>query len=261
MVRNLREAMSLSSELATVVSSYAAQTGYTDRRTLLGNLIETWADTSTLQTSIELALENDFNLIYMIPGQEVSDFNKAKFASGRGNGRGELTLTFGDDEKAAQKKALMEQQQQVVRMIAVLEMFNGDQFVDVNEDSVTTGNGETLTAVVVRTTSTPPAGSGRSVIHVFRPKRTFVSLSQQQIDLLTQSYEQLKESVYRNLAMQTHLADYTDEISIEISETASFNLDFSDMNALLETRCTTDPTRAFADLVDLVRYQGISFHN
>ena len=58
MVRNLREAMSLSSELATVVSSYAAQTGYTDRRALLGNLIETWADTSTLQTSIELALEN-----------------------------------------------------------------------------------------------------------------------------------------------------------------------------------------------------------
>ena len=51
--------MSLSSELATVVSSYAAQTGYTDRRTLLGNLIETWADTSTLQTSIELALENE----------------------------------------------------------------------------------------------------------------------------------------------------------------------------------------------------------
>ena len=28
MVRNLREAMSLSSELATVVSSYAAQTSY-----------------------------------------------------------------------------------------------------------------------------------------------------------------------------------------------------------------------------------------
>ena len=89
MVRDLREAMSLSSSLATIVSNYAEQTTYTGQRDLLDSLVEAWAGTSTLQTSIETAAENDFELFYTIPGQEPADFNTVSAsASGGGIYRG-----------------------------------------------------------------------------------------------------------------------------------------------------------------------------
>ena len=46
--------------------------------------------------------------------------------------------------------------------------------------------------------------------------RAFVSLSQQQINLLKRSYEQLKEAVYVSLLRQTRLKDYSAKISVTV---------------------------------------------
>ena len=84
MVRDLREAMSLSSSLAAIVSNYAEQTTYTGQRELLDSLVEAWAGTSTLQTSIDVAEENDLELFYTIPGQEPADFTPVSASAGGG---------------------------------------------------------------------------------------------------------------------------------------------------------------------------------
>ena len=68
-VRNLREAMSGSSSLTTLVDTYAKQTTYASQRAQLDGLVRAWAGTSDQNTSIQAALAKNFELIYMIPGQ------------------------------------------------------------------------------------------------------------------------------------------------------------------------------------------------
>ncbi len=271
-VRDLREAMSLSSSLAAIVSNYAEQTTWTGQRGLLDSLVEAWAGTSTLQTSIETATANDFKLFYMLPGQEPSDFDPAvvrKVPAG-GSGGGGVLPTGTDADALAEKRALMARQEKITGMIAVLERFNGEQFVTVeagedeeDEDSVVTGAGQRIfvTASSASSSGGGTSSSGGLLINTNAPKRAFVPLTEQQINLLTRSYELLKDAVYGNLAIQTRLADYTDEISLTLSDAGEIGFDFSDMNDLLETRRGTDSVNAFADLIDLVRYQGTTLYN
>ncbi len=269
MVRDLREAMSLSSSLAAIVSNYAEQTTYTGQRGLLDSLVEAWAGTSTLQTSIETATANDLALFYMLPGQEPSDFDPAVFRHvPAGSSGGDTTLVLADTSKLAEKGALMARQEKITGMIAVLERFNGEQFVTVeagedeeDEDSVLTGTGQRIAFIWRSDTSDSASSSVGGTIRTKPPKRAFVPLTEQQIDLLTQSYEKLKESVYGDLVIQTRLADYTDEISLVISDADEVSFDFSDMNDLLETRRGTDSINTFADLIELVRYQGTVLYN
>ncbi len=269
MVRDLREAMSLSSSLAAIVSNYAEQTTYTGQRGLLDSLVEAWAGTSTLQTSIDVAAENDLALFYTIPGQEPSDFDPAVFRQvPAGSSGGDTTSVLADTSKLAEKRALMARQEKITGMIAVLERFNGEQFVTVeagedeeDEDSVVTGAGQRIFAIV-RSSSGSGTSSSRRLSSNTSPKRAFVPLTEQQINLLTRSYELLKDAVYGNLVIQTRLADYTDEVSLTFSDDLSeIGFDFSDMNDLLETRRGTDSVNAFADLIDLVRYQGTVLYN
>ena len=68
-VRNLREAMSGSSSLITLVDTYAKQTTYASQRAQLDGLVRAWAGTADQNTSIQAATAKGFDLIYMIPGQ------------------------------------------------------------------------------------------------------------------------------------------------------------------------------------------------
>ena len=68
-VRDLREAMSGSSSLTTLVDTYAKQTTYASQRAQLDALVRAWAATSDQNTSIQAARAKNFELIYMIPGQ------------------------------------------------------------------------------------------------------------------------------------------------------------------------------------------------
>ena len=71
-VRNLREAMSGSSSLTTLVDTYASQ------RAQLDGLLRAWAGTSGQNTSIQAATAKGFDLIYMIPGQTRAHFARSR---------------------------------------------------------------------------------------------------------------------------------------------------------------------------------------
>jgi hypothetical protein len=55
---------------------------------------------------------------------------------------------------------------------------------------------------VMATTETT-GSSGYNYINISATQSVYVTLSEQQIDLLTRSYEQLKDSVYGKLVAQT----------------------------------------------------------
>ncbi len=241
MVRDLREAMSLSSDLTNVVSSFAEQTSYVDQRAQLDTLISGWADTSTMKTSTELALEQNLILVFMVPGQTPSDFN-GSFSSGGSCGDSGILL---DPDAIEAREALLAKQAKITQMISILEIFNGDQFVAVNTESVTTGTGREIF-------STEKSSNG----FILPTPTVFLSLSQAQIDPLEQSYDQLKESVYGNLVVQTRLSDYTNAVKLSFDEVGNIVFDFSTMEALLNDHLLTNPTEALADLIDLTRYVG-----
>jgi Ca2+-binding RTX toxin-like protein len=78
------------------------------------------------------------------------------------------------------------------------------------------------------------------------------------LNLLNQSYQALKDSVYQSLALQTHLKPYLDAISLTVDATG-IKLDFTALNALLETHKQSNGVNALSDLLELEKYMGIPF--
>ncbi len=74
-----------------------------------------------------------------------------------------------------------------------------------------------------------------------------------QIVLINQAYDALKESVYGALAPQTRLKPYLDSIKLVVDESGA-RFDTAPMVAMLEARKLESEGEAFNDLVDLSRY-------
>ncbi|MDR4515561.1 calcium-binding protein [Nitrosomonas sp.] len=239
MVRDLREAVSLSPALASVLTSYSSQASYVDQKAMLDDLLSAWAQTSTMKTSVEQAADQNYKLLYLIPGQFQPDFD-AHLAYWNTTDTAFLESFSAEDR--AEYESLLQQQQETVETISILERFNGSTFVTVGANKVTLGNGFSSTV--------------NPVNGVLGTERVYVSLSTQQIEFMQQSYESLKESVYGSLVLQTRLSSYLNEITLEVNESSEVYVNFTAMNALLDSKKTTDPAAALADLVELNKYAG-----
>ena len=235
MVRDLREAASLDGALVSKVNAFAGLTR-SQMMSQLDGLIRDWADTSTMQTSIETAEDKGFVLKYMAPGMSVNDVLRTMGLDGSGGGSG----TVASLEEMQRLRTLQAQVAHINELIGVLERFNGVPFVTVEDKKVTTGQGAVFAE---KTTS-----SGQAVMEGIR--YVFVPLNSGQLSLLEQSYAQLKESVYGGLVMQTRLKPYMDAITLSIDENG-IALDFSAMEATLDTLYSSDKVRAFIDVLDL----------
>ena len=243
--------LQLSVALTKRVTTYAKQ------RAQLDGLLRAWADTSTHNSSIEAARAKGFTLIYMIPGQTAAHFKRPAITvtdntSTTNNNTTTTTLTA---EETRRRQALMTEQGKVKQMIATLEAFNGNRFVTVNKNSVTTGAG-TKVSVMTDTTTNNNTNTTNTMAAGRRTPRAFVSLSQQQITLLKQSYEQLKASVYVSLLKQTRLKDYSDKISVTVNKKGHLALDFTTLNTLLSTRRSKKAVETLGDMIELARYLG-----
>ena len=241
LVRDLREAVSLSPTLASALSNFSSQTNYTDQKAQLDDVLSAWAETSTVKNSVEQATDNGFFLFYLTPDQLWEDFDQHM---SYWNTTDSSVLNALSTEDRASYDALQLQQQEFVELISTLEQFNASTFVTVDADSVTRGNGFQSIANPV------PDSSDTST------ERVFVSLSTAQMGLMQQSYESLKESVYGSLVLQTHLAQYLDEITLDVTVTGEVFVNFAALNALLDAQKIANPAAALADLIELNKYAG-----
>ncbi len=103
------------------------------------------------------------------------------------------------------------------RKLTILERFNGRTFSEVPEGT------DPVTVVIA-----PQAQS-----------------------LLQQSYDALRESVYRSLAIQTRLLPYLDMIGLYVADDG-VRLDFTQINAEFAARISADPLSGVADLADFL---------
>ncbi|MDX1253220.1 MAG: putative Ig domain-containing protein, partial [Gammaproteobacteria bacterium] len=85
------------------------------------------------------------------------------------------------------------------------------------------------------------------------PPHVSITLFQRQIGMIDQAYDNLKDSVYGSLVMQTRLKPYLDQIELVIDDNG-LRLDAARLNQMLADKFATDPENALADLLDLDRY-------
>ena len=250
MVRDLREAASLSTALAAVLSSYNAQTTRTGQMELLDDLVHGWADSSSMKTSFDQAQEQGFHLFYVNPNHQF--FNNNPLSNGSDYEQlapywyateNELqALTVEERESLAQLKS---QQADITRRIGTLEKFNGLSFVTVDATGVTTGQGWRMDAEDY-------GGTGL--------RRVYVNVDWLQIQLINQSHQILLDSVYDGLLLQTRLKPYLDIVGINLEQTGEIHLDFSGLTAALVNLRTSDPVAALVDMVELHQIVGASLY-
>ncbi|MDR2549748.1 MAG: hypothetical protein LBD10_06090 [Desulfobulbus sp.] len=144
MVRELREAASLSPELAgtaTILSATADRATFMSR---LDEMLEQWADTAEFRSGIEQGVQvgvtDDsgdrrlFAIAYLLPGQRQSYLDESK------NPR-TSTMT---PEGLAQFYAAQAAEAELTRRIGILEMFNGQRFMDFGDTTIRSGGGQVL---------------------------------------------------------------------------------------------------------------------
>ena len=248
-LRDLQEAASLSPALVPTVSSYAAAATKAAQLAQVDGLITQWANSSDFQTSIEAAAPLGYQLHYLIPGLSASDLVPDHFISS-GGGSGSASIGGQDPAEQARIAALIQQQEAITSLIATLEKFNGQTFVNLQSDSIETGAGGSILVTNNERRSYRGTSIGEPA------QRVFLSLSSTQIGFLEESYEALRNSVYDGLLMQTRLKTYTDAVNITVTDEAGLELDFSGTEAALQARFDEAPAEAVIDLLDMQRVAG-----
>ncbi|MFT3779388.1 MAG: calcium-binding protein [Ottowia sp.] len=259
-VRDLREAMSspAGAGLLAQVQAFAAATTRDAQLAALDDLLLEWANSSGMKLdeiwTYELHQDErgnyttgfagggtgrrafvTLNPVGMVQTAGGSGSGGAGSSSGGGGGSG---VSSGND------KELTPEGVQLFQRLNILEVFNGLRFLEIppRADGLPQG--------------APAAGSGGSggsggvgdgTIRFSGP------LSQPQIDLLTQSYEQLRESVYDALVLQTRLSPYLDAIQLVVDE-SGIRFDTTQLTALLDQAQSSDARNGLIDLIELNKY-------
>jgi Ca2+-binding RTX toxin-like protein len=129
------------------------------------------------------------------------------------------------------------------RLVGVLEVFNGERFYSAVSIFGTPG-------VATDTSGSGSGGGGGEAIPRYR-----ITPAAAQVELLRQSYDALKESIYSALVLQTRLKPYLDSIELTIDENG-IGFDTAALAGKLETYRQSNETQAITDLVELNRYAG-----
>lgn len=125
-------------------------------------------------------------------------------------------------------------------ILNVLEQFNGKHFYRMPWES----------------TENTTARLGMSVDET--TKTISINMFEGQLSILEQAYQELVESVYDGLVMQTRLAPYLDSITINIDENG-LAFDVAPMITQLEALQLTNPRDALIDQLELIQYAGKNF--
>ncbi|MFC5771594.1 calcium-binding protein, partial [Thauera sinica] len=239
-VRDLREAASQSSRLADLLDQFSRASTRDAQLALLDELLDAWADTSGMAEDLDSRYPGSFAFLYMGFGNVTRDKNLTSQTSYLGG----YVPDAGNGMLTAEYRSLVAEWS---NKIHILEAFNGEYFFD-----LPTQNGELRPGAV----GLSNGQSGGAVILLGWPERILnVSYTQGQLDLLQQSYDALKQSVYEGLLSQTRLKPYLDAVQLTIDD-SGLKFDFAAMETLLDQAYATDPRSAMFDVLELRKHQG-----
>ena len=238
-VRNLRDAATRSPALANLLQTYASTDSRQGQLALLDELLVAWAGNSPMPSMARRAFEAGYvvNFRFGNLGENSTDLNTLVAGI---DSPADLQGLF-DDYHANQSAAYKDW----IAKLAVLERFNGEEFFDFDRLAKPP---KTLVASV---------SASPTPIEVSLGKLT-LSFAQPRINLLQQSYDALRESVYRSLLFQTRLAPYLDELALTVND-GTLALDFAGVETTFQNAFSDDAVNTAVDLIELNRYRGADF--
>lgn len=155
---------------------------------------------------------------------------------------------------------------QALAKTRVLEVFNNAQFFDFSSKVVIGGTDDPETLDIdertqaVTVSAKNPTTTNNTNIVGSAPLNIVVMTEDDipipQSDYMHASYDQLRESVYQALALQTRLKPYMDAINITVDVDGNVSFDFAALDALVASKITADNVNGVLDLVDILKYRG-----
>ena len=246
-VRDLQEAATLSPELAILLQQFASESNRDSQKALLDQIIQAWADTS------------EYTKLY----ERVN-------ATDLGNG---LTLELrindgdggyidGEDLKVGQHSG--SSQAEFLARTQVLEVFNNQNFFELGPsatDSDTDGVVDDLSIrVLMGRRSSHYQRSGAQINQVgsdvYIEENAFIAPNQR---FIQSSYESLKESVFDDLIREVRLRPYLDSITLNDSTSRKGDIDFTQLNTLIDAALNSGEQDQYLDVVDIIRFYGEDF--
>ena len=230
LVRDLREAASLSLALTTALTNYAATPTRAAQLAQLDGLIDAWGNTSNLTNFVDRAIANNLLPMLSFGNLTVQSLqtaaNNFTVASGAAP---PSTSVFWQTYQSLQSPEF----KYWINLLDTLEKFNGRYFF--NFDQVSLRQQSATVSYSVKD-PTQPANTGlQSPIKIIP-----LPIAQAQLDLLTQSYAALRQSVYDGLLLDTRLKPYMEAIGIVTDTAGNLSLDFTGMEAALNQSAQRD---------------------
>ena len=252
-VRDLWEAASQSPALLSLLQQFTATETRAGQLALIDSLLLTWARTGGMQTMGQRAEAINHRFGWWRIGEMTYPGSGTAWTAGSGGGGGGGTVAimpsdFPDPELWEQRRA--EWDALVIRtndMFAILEAFNGRYFFAMPEETSGSRVGVALVA--------DSGGSGGGgTAYVPGPPGITIGIAEAQFELLTASYEALRDSVYSALALQTRLQAYTEEAMLVLDPRGSdFIIDFTSQEEEFARRISLNVVDGMADLIEYTR--------
>ncbi|MDB5802437.1 MAG: Hemolysin-type calcium-binding region, partial [Rhodocyclales bacterium] len=254
-VRDLREAASQSGALQTLLTQYNVAPTRAAQMALLDQMLAAWAETSGMKDSLEERAADipptvgvsGYKFRYMGFGTVARSAHVGEAASdGSGIPNPDpnfVSATLPDDAHNvwldSSYKALIAGW---AGKIHILEAFNGRYFFELPSEAPSTGIILSAVEGLNQAPDLPLYDAGGF-------KTMLISYSQQQLDLLQQSYDALRQSIYDNLLLQTRLKPLIDKVGLTVGDDG-ISFDFSAVETDLRARVATDPVAGIADIAD-----------
>jgi Ca2+-binding RTX toxin-like protein len=238
-VRDLWEAASLSASLKDALAQYSQAGSREAQLDLLDTLLDGWAASAGLPDmaarAAALTGANQYGANphgYVIRWAAFGDEGASAHQLG--------TWTDGSPVYDSHYAGLI---QHWAQRLEVLEAFNGrPYFVFPGEPGVGAAQG-------LWVTPQRPDAQGNYA----GPGILWLTFQPGHLQLLEQSYEALRTSVYDGLILQTRLKPYLDAIGLAIDEGGA-RLDFAGLADLIDERLALDPAKTLSDLAEFNRY-------
>ncbi|MBU0484382.1 MAG: hypothetical protein KKB30_07710, partial [Proteobacteria bacterium] len=227
-LRDLREATSLSTGLTNLLTQYSQATTRQEQMAMLDGLVGMWAHTGGMATMT--ARFGGYTVQWETIGAERRDDYIIYVGEG---------LVEGIDPEWSQITGEWD------RKIRVLEAFNGRYFFTLpgqTQDGLSAVSGLTVQEA-------SGGGSGGGAVSGDALPTVLISLSTAQVDLLDQAYDSLKNSVYDALLFQTRFKPVTDLIDLSIGEQGIY-FDFTAVEGHFQDLLTQNPAQGISDLIE-----------
>ena len=236
-VRDLREAATQSSALQTLLAQYSAATTRDAQLVLIDSMLDAWADTSGYAETLDARAGARYIVRYDAFGNVTRSAHLVSGAAPAGS----LTADVDNPQLDTTYRNTIASWNQ---RIHILEAFNGRHFFNLPSEAQAGGG-----AVMGMGFSTTTTG-GISGVTI---GTLAINYSQAQLDLLGQSYNALRESVYNAMLLQTRFKPLIDSIDLTLSATGNLAFDFSATQLALQTAIAANAANGISDLIEFSR--------